>query len=72
VWQDSTNPDLEQGPKDPDELLKNITSPTAAKNLLDDLTHSAAVALISEKLRIAPEEILDDQKWENLPYGPKS
>jgi DNA primase len=59
VWQESKHTDLGQTPKDPDELLKNITSPIAAKELLDEITHSAAVALISEKLRILPEEILD-------------
>lgn len=72
VWQESKHTDPGQTSKDPDELLKNITSPIAAKELLDEITHSAAVALISEKLGILPEEILDDQKWENLPYGPKS
>lgn len=72
IWNNSKHALLGQNSKDPDELLKNITSAIAAKKLLEEITHPAAVALISDKLGILPEEILDDQKWENLPYGPKS
>lgn len=72
VWPTSGDMEPEQVAKDPDEFLKKTTTATSAKELLDKSSHSAAIALIADKLNILPEEILDDSTWEDLPYGPKS
>jgi len=57
--------------KDPDELLSNYKHIDEAEVFLNRSTHPAALALISEKLKISPSSILDDNAWSSIPAGAK-
>lgn len=58
--------------KDPDELFKFVEDPKDAFEFLERSTHPAAVAIIAERLKILPLDVLDNSRWKSIPYGAKS
>jgi len=67
IWQGPQKSDNEIG-KDPEEILRGV-SEKQAKQLLNDWSQPAALALLSDSLRVSPDEILDDEKWGELSPG---
>ncbi|WGY72979.1 hypothetical protein KEC55_33510 [Burkholderia cepacia] len=57
--------------KDPDDLLRMFDAPEPAIAYLDRSTHPVAVALLAERLRVPPIDILEDNRWETIPLGAK-
>lgn len=72
IWTlDDDIPTESAGAKDPDELLSNFESLKEADAFLEHSTHPAALALVSERLKISPSTILDDAAWTSVPDGAK-
>ncbi|WP_155627598.1 CHC2 zinc finger domain-containing protein [Burkholderia cepacia] len=57
--------------KDPDDLLRMFDEPGPAIAYLNRSTHPVAVALLAERLRVPPVDILEDNRWETIPIGAK-
>lgn len=60
-----------KGAKDPDELLTSYQTIEEAEGFLNRSVRPAALALISERLKISPATILDDAAWSSIPEGAK-
>lgn len=71
VWPSYRENDNHQVPKDPDELFKGVTEVDYVMDVLKNSQHPAALALLASHLKVWPDEILNDDKWSEIPIGAK-
>lgn len=55
--------------KDPEEILRGISAKQAKEDIRDEWELPAALALLSDSMRLSPDDILDDNKWNALSPG---